>query len=52
MIAAARLQGRAWVGDAPLFAPVDLELATGRLDLPAGPLGRRQIDHAAADRRA
>ena len=39
MIAAARLQGRAWVGDAPLFAPVDLELATGGWTCLLGPSG-------------
>ncbi len=39
MTAVARLQGRAWVGDAPLFAPVDLELAAGGWTCLLGPSG-------------
>ena len=39
MTPAARLQGRAWVGDAPLFAPVDLELAAGDWTCLLGPSG-------------
>ncbi len=39
MTLAVRLQGRAWVGDAPLFAPVDLELAAGGWTCLLGPSG-------------
>lgn len=39
MTAAARLQGRAWVGDAPLFALVDLELTAGGWTCLLGPSG-------------
>ena len=39
MTAVARLQGRAWVGDAPRFAPVDLELAAGGWTCLLGPSG-------------
>lgn len=39
MTRAARLQGRAWVGDAPLFAPVDLTLTPGDWTCLLGPSG-------------
>nr|WP_309545812.1 ATP-binding cassette domain-containing protein [Paracoccus thiocyanatus] len=39
MTAAARVRGRAWVGETPLFAPVDLALASGGWTCLLGPSG-------------